>query len=70
MQPADAILTNTHQIVDAAGNPLSGEVLEIVLRDEMVSVEDITELIDRYLEPGSTITIEDITDLIYLYLEQ
>ncbi len=70
VQPADAILTNTHQIVDAAGNPLSGEVLEIVLRDEMVSVDDITELIDRYLEPGSNITIEDITNLIYLYLEQ
>ena len=70
VQPADAILTNTHQIVDAAGNPLSGEVLEIVLRDEMVSVDDITELIDRYLEPGSNITIEDITNLIDLYLEQ
>lgn len=71
VQPAGAFITNAHQIVDAEGNTLSGQILEIVMHNyAAVSVEDITELIDRYLEPGSTITVEDITNLIDLYLEQ
>lgn len=36
----------------------------------LISVEDITSLIDRYLEPGSTVQLIDITNLIDRYLEQ
>lgn len=37
---------------------------------EAVTIEDITELIAKYLEEGSTVTITDITELIAKYLEQ
>ena len=37
---------------------------------EIVTLEDITQLIDQYLEPGSNILLTDITDLIDRYLEQ
>lgn len=40
------------------------------LGQEVISVEDITNLIDEYLQPGSTVQITDITDLIDRYLEQ
>ena len=43
---------------------------EIVVKSERISVEDITRLIDEYLEPDSHVTVQDITDLIDRYLEQ
>jgi hypothetical protein len=42
----------------------------ITANSALVSVEDITSLIDEYLEPDSDITVEDITNLIDRYLEQ
>ncbi len=39
-------------------------------KDEPVTVEQITNLIDQYLQNDGSITIQDITDLIDKYLEQ
>ena len=37
---------------------------------ETVSLKDITDLIDRYLESDGGITVNDITELIDKYLAQ
>jgi hypothetical protein len=41
-----------------------------VVAEDVVSVEDITNLIDRYLNSDGEITVEDITNLIDKYLAQ
>lgn len=37
---------------------------------DVVTIDDITSLIDAYLQDGTTVTIDDITELIARYLEQ
>ncbi|MBR2153811.1 MAG: hypothetical protein IJ901_04255 [Bacteroidaceae bacterium] len=71
VQPADcAYNTDSHQLRDTADDPLHNTVVEIIMKPTKISVEDITRLIDDYLEPDSDITVEDITNLIDRYLEQ
>ncbi|MBQ9641067.1 MAG: hypothetical protein IJV06_05860 [Bacteroidaceae bacterium] len=52
------------------GSVYTGAVDITAYTEPVISVEDITALIDQYLEPDSDITIEDITNLIDRYLEQ
>ncbi|MBQ9363003.1 MAG: hypothetical protein IJT97_06215 [Bacteroidaceae bacterium] len=71
VQPDDAsydVLNS--QITDVTGAPLSNTVLEVVVKPSKITLEDITNLIEMYLEPYSNITVEDITNLIDRYLEQ
>ena len=49
---------------------LSNDGVNPIPKDEPVTVEQITNLIDQYLQNDSSITIEDITSLIDKYLEQ
>ena len=71
LQPEDcAYNTETYQLCDATGAPIHNTVAEIIMKPARITVEDITRLIDMYLEPDSDITILDITRLIDRYLEQ
>ncbi len=70
LQPADCIYENLQLLHAADHTPYSQAVAEITVKPIKISVEDITRLIDMYLEPYSNITVEDITNLIDRYLEQ
>ncbi|MBR2153989.1 MAG: hypothetical protein IJ901_05185 [Bacteroidaceae bacterium] len=68
--PAGASIQNG-SVVDASGNQIAGQRVVISTEQSLViSVEDITRLIDEYLTPNSSVTLGDITDLIDRYLEQ
>ncbi|MBQ9362761.1 MAG: hypothetical protein IJT97_04985 [Bacteroidaceae bacterium] len=70
-QPVNAVYdSRTGQITDVSGTPLYQDILEIVLFGNAISLDDITDLIERYLQPGSDIQLDEITDLIDQYLEQ
>ena len=59
--------TSMGYVYDKDGNRITEG---FTISPSIVSVEDITLLIDRYLEPGSTVQLIDITNLIDRYLEQ
>ncbi len=69
LQPEDCIYDNL-QLTDKSGTPYNQATVEVVVKAAKISVDDITRLIDMYLEPYSNITVQDITDLIDRYLEQ
>ena len=61
--------TRRRCLVDEDGNQITTGCL-ISPKEYLVTLDDITLLIDRYLEPGSTVQLIDITNLIDRYLEQ
>ena len=69
LQPEDCIYDNL-QLTNEVGTPYNQATVEVVVKAAKISVDDITRLIDMYLEPYSNITVQDITDLIDRYLEQ
>ncbi|MBQ9641755.1 MAG: hypothetical protein IJV06_09405 [Bacteroidaceae bacterium] len=73
LRPVDANYNEMDgSICDVTGAPISGTVLEVLVKgaSPAISVQDITDLIDQYLEGSPNITVQTITDLIDRYLNQ
>ena len=66
--PAGATIQNG-SVVDEYGSQITnGRV--VISTEKPITLEDITALIDEYLQPGSSVQLTDITDLIDQYLAQ
>ncbi|MBQ9363036.1 MAG: hypothetical protein IJT97_06395 [Bacteroidaceae bacterium] len=68
--PASCIYDPDTKSLLVDGSVYTGAVDITAFGGSVISVEDITALIDQYLESDSDITVEDITNLIDRYLEQ